>query len=175
MRYLPDFLSLLRIPLAFIFLQDRPGTRLLALILAGISDGLDGYIARRYQIKSPFGKTLDPLADKFFVSFALIVFLSEGRLSFLELGALLTRDISLLIFGYYLILKGSLLRYEFRALWTGKCATVLQFFVLLFLTMNISVPISLYWTLFIIGIAALIEVFLRGVPNTDHPIQSKKL
>ncbi len=43
----------------------------LLFLLAGISDALDGYVARRYELSTPFGAFLDPVADKLMVAVAL--------------------------------------------------------------------------------------------------------
>jgi CDP-diacylglycerol--glycerol-3-phosphate 3-phosphatidyltransferase len=48
-------------------------------VLAAVTDAFDGWIARRYEMVSPLGAFLDPVADKLMVSAALIVLLSLGR------------------------------------------------------------------------------------------------
>ena len=48
-------------------------------MLAAVTDAFDGWIARRYEMVSPLGAFLDPVADKLMVSAALIVLLSLGR------------------------------------------------------------------------------------------------
>ena len=70
---LSNFLSILRIPLAFALVTDFSLYRALAIGLAMITDGLDGYLARRYRMTSQVGAFLDPLTDKFFVFFAIMI------------------------------------------------------------------------------------------------------
>ena len=127
---LPNIITLLRFPLALAFLQDNPFYRALAVLLAMLSDGLDGYIARRYGKISRFGTFIDPLADKIFVLTALGVLLVEKRLLPWEALTMLSRDFSLLAFGMYLTIKGTFSQYQFRAIWCGKVMTALQFGVL---------------------------------------------
>jgi CDP-diacylglycerol--glycerol-3-phosphate 3-phosphatidyltransferase len=128
---LPNFLSLLRLPLAFIFLQQDTSFRALAVILALITDGLDGFIARRYGMVNRIGTLLDPLTDKFFVIFVLIVFIGENRLSPLQACCLISRDFSVLFYGLYLTFTNKLEKARFRAIWSGKITTVLQLIVIL--------------------------------------------
>ena len=62
----PNFLTLMRFPLALVFLQDDPFWRCAALILAMLSDGLDGYCARRYGKISRFGTFMGPISGQIF-------------------------------------------------------------------------------------------------------------
>ena len=109
----PNIFSFSRIPLAFLFLQENPPWRICAVILALLSDGLDGYLARRQRLSSKFGTLLDPFADKFFVLFAAIILIHEGRLNLWQAMAIACRDISVLLFGTYLMLNKRLFKYEF--------------------------------------------------------------
>ena len=63
-------------------------------ILAGITDALDGYIARKYAIVSKLGEFLDPVADKLMVSAALIVLLDLGRVDSFVALVIIGREIT---------------------------------------------------------------------------------
>lgn len=158
---IPNFITLLRFPLALAFLQDNPHWRALALLLTMLTDGLDGYLARRYSKISRLGTFLDPLADKFFVLLVLIVMLNENRLSLGEAAAMLGRDFSVVIFGCYLAWKGTLGDYQFRAIWCGKLTTALQLIVLIGLVYKVSFPPFMFASFIVLGLLALGELYLE--------------
>lgn len=160
MNHLPNLISLLRIPLAFAFFQPDPLLRFLALFCAGTTDWLDGFIARRYQLQSRFGTTIDPISDKFFVGCALIAFYSESRISNLEVLCMLGRDLALILFGIYLLASKRYKHFVFQSFFSGKAATTLQLFVLLLLTIGIHVPVWIYATLALLGISSLFELLM---------------
>lgn len=153
-----NFLSLLRGPLAFLFLLENPLYRCIAIIIMA-TDFLDGYLARKYGKTSQFGAVLDPLMDKFFVVFAVTVFIMEGHLQVWEALALISRDFAVLIFGCYLAQSGTWSNFQFRSIWSGKIATTLQFFVLMGLTFNIVIPIYIFWCFIVLGVLALCELY----------------
>jgi CDP-diacylglycerol--glycerol-3-phosphate 3-phosphatidyltransferase len=158
MLNLSNSLSLLRAPLAFLFLVENQTLRLIAIVLAMLTDSVDGYFARRYHATSRLGAILDPAMDKFFVVFALTVFLLEGRLEVWEACSMISRDFSLCLFGIYLSLSGYWQSYEFRAIRWGKITTALQFIVLIALTFGLTLPWYLYVTFIVFGALALYEL-----------------
>ena len=65
---LPNLITIARILLVpltvWLIISDAYGLAFLAFVLAGVSDGVDGYIARRYDLRTELGSYLDPVADK---------------------------------------------------------------------------------------------------------------
>lgn len=159
MLSLPNTLSLLRLPLALLFLKQNTFIRLAALILALTSDILDGFFARRFKQTSKFGALLDPFTDRFFVFFVMGILLEENQLNWWEAGTLLCRDISVLLFGLYLVLTGKLAGYKFRAIWCGKVTTFMQFVFFFVIVLGFSIPFQFYSIFVALGLFALIEFY----------------
>lgn len=76
---------------------------LLLFILAGVTDGLDGYIAKRFDCVSRLGTLLDPVADKMLIVSAYVMLALLGDIPFWLLLIVVFRDI--MIVGGYLILE----------------------------------------------------------------------
>ncbi len=156
---LSNSLSLLRAPLAFLFLLESPTVRLVAILLAMLTDSIDGYVARRWHTTTRFGAVLDPAMDKFFVVFCLGVLLSEARLEPWQALVMISRDFALCLFGLYLSLAGLWHSYKFRAIRWGKITTALQFIVLIALTLGYTISWHLYASFVVFAGLALIELF----------------
>src|SRR5947208_17091605 len=85
---LPNFLTLLRIllvPVLVVALLDKtPNGDLLAAIVfavASVTDAVDGYLARRRESITTFGKLMDPIADKLLIIAALLALVSLNRVA----------------------------------------------------------------------------------------------
>jgi CDP-diacylglycerol--glycerol-3-phosphate 3-phosphatidyltransferase len=161
MAYLPNILSLLRIPLAFLFLSTDLTIRLTAVVLAMITDVLDGFLARRYRTNSQMGALIDPLADKFFMLVVLCIVVTEGGLTTLQMAAMLSRDVAVASFGVYLWFSGRWQTFQIRAILAGKASTALQFYVLMSLLLGWPIPDWLFGCLVALGVVALAELCYR--------------
>src|SRR6476660_4023117 len=89
---LPNALTILRIVLvpvfAVAFVMEGEAARLVAFgvfVIAGVSDWLDGFAARKLKAGSDFGRMLDPIADKVLVAVALMMLVAEGNFQQLTL------------------------------------------------------------------------------------------
>ncbi len=91
-------IRILLIPIFMAFLLSQmPYGDIVAVvifILAAISDGVDGYLARLYKQTSILGKILDPLADKLLISAALVSLVGMGRLSAWVAMVIISREIA---------------------------------------------------------------------------------
>jgi phosphatidylglycerophosphate synthase len=123
-------LSRLGMAVAFPF-EDSAGGRVGLIVAAGLSDFLDGWIARHAHLTSRTGALVDPLADRAFVVTAFTTYLVEGSLSPLAYATLLVRDAATAL-GYLVArIVPSMRRVEFKARLAGKLVTTLQLAALL--------------------------------------------
>jgi cardiolipin synthase len=128
---LPNFITLLRLAmLPFFLVAIYNGSFRLALglfVAAGVSDGIDGYLARRFDMSSALGAYLDPIADKLMMM-SSYVFLSISsypglyKIPFWVVMLVVSRDVLLLTVALLLILTGS--KQRFPPTWAGKVTTV---------------------------------------------------
>ncbi|HSX38892.1 MAG TPA: CDP-alcohol phosphatidyltransferase family protein [Chlamydiales bacterium] len=152
-------LSFIRAPLAFLFLQEHPALRLLAIVLAALTDSVDGYLARRYQSTSRFGAILDPAMDKFFVYFALVIFYRDGQIATWQFAAMLARDFFLCFYGILMLATQRWKFIVFRSVRWGKITTALQFIVLAGLVYQMSFPWIIFAAFVAMGWLAFLELF----------------
>lgn len=128
-RLLPNFLSILRIILAFfLFTHIRSHQPVIAfwiVLTAGVTDFLDGYLARRFQQISALGGLLDPLADKMFFGALFVALLLEKYLPLWVFAVFIVRDLMLLLGTAFIKIKH--IEYEFAPTFLSKINTALQF------------------------------------------------
>ncbi|WP_298134738.1 CDP-alcohol phosphatidyltransferase family protein [Acidiferrobacter sp.] len=105
MQHLPNMITMLRmafVPLLILLLKDhRYLDALWVFIMAGVSDGLDGYIAKRFGLVTQLGAILDPLADKVLLVSAYVMLALLALVPFWLVLVVAFRD--LLIVGGYLV------------------------------------------------------------------------
>jgi CDP-diacylglycerol--glycerol-3-phosphate 3-phosphatidyltransferase len=126
---LPNVLTLLRVlavPVIVVALLDETpnGDALAAGVfaLAALTDGLDGYIARRRRDVTTFGKLMDPLADKVLIIAALVSLVSLGRLAAWVAMVIIARELAVTGLRAVAAEQGVVI----AASWLGKVKTALQ-------------------------------------------------
>ncbi len=96
LRHLPNAITLARIgaclPLAWLIVGGRAQAALWLAVLAGISDVLDGFLARTLGWQSRLGGLLDPIADKFFMVCAFVALAWIGALPWWLIAVVMLRD-----------------------------------------------------------------------------------
>ena len=102
-----------------------PTNTIIALVLfcvASFTDFLDGYVARKYNQVTDFGKFVDPLADKLLVTSALVLFVEQGALAGWMVCVIIARELIITSLRVVAANKGRVL----AATWTGKVKTCVQ-------------------------------------------------
>lgn len=133
---IPNLLTFLRMALIPVFASllyyGYSGWALAVFIAAGISDGVDGFIARRYGQESELGTIIDPIADKLLMTVAFVILTLPNVLyptqhlpvPFWVTAAVIGRDILIVtVAGAINIMTGFR---GFRPSWLGKVSTIVQ-------------------------------------------------
>lgn len=115
---------LLVIPVVMALLDEQFALALLLFAVAGVSDGLDGFLAKQFQWQSRLGSILDPLADKLLLMASFTSLTILGFIPWWLLLAVIARDVIIVTGGLaYHYLIG---RFELMPLWSSKINTFLQ-------------------------------------------------
>ena len=97
LQYLPNALTfsrlVLAVPLGFLILREDFGLALAIGGVAGLTDALDGYFARRLGVFSRFGAALDPVADKVLITVAFLCFAQVELIPWYLAVAVIARDL----------------------------------------------------------------------------------
>ncbi len=164
---LPNKLTIARmilVPFQVAFLLNSPGRpfltflSLLVFVGACVTDWLDGYLARKNNLITAFGKFMDPLADKVLVSSALICMVSLGRLSAWIVIIIIAREF--IISGFRLIAaeKGVVI----AANYWGKAKTVAQMVMTILLIVNFPGKFFGFLTSFSVWLSVLLTLLSLG-------------
>ena len=161
MLTLSNSISLLRAPLALLFIFPSVKIRVTAIILAMISDCIDGYLARKFKNETFIGKVLDPVMDKFFVYIVLIILTLNGTLSGLGLFALLSRDLAVFLYVLTTISSYGWKAMVFRSVYSSKVTTALQFVTLIALILGYTPPHIVYYGFILLAAIIYIELLIN--------------
>ena len=164
----PGLLSLARLPLAlaFVLLAHEPGLAFAVLCLAGATDVLDGWYARRFEQVTYTGTVVDPVTDKAFVLAVVITLVVYGHLSVGAVLLLSTREIGELPLVVWLGLSRRARRHRKEhasANAIGKLATAMQFSAVAAALFDSRYVDSLVWATAVVGTLAAIVYWRRAL------------
>lgn len=129
---LPNKLTMSRIIMIPIFmalmLTEHYIFALIVFSIASLTDFLDGYLARKYDIVSSFGKIMDPLADKLLTFGALVCFIQLEVISVWAPIIIIAREFFVTSMRVVAVSKGKVI----AASWWGKIKTNVQLFAIIF-------------------------------------------
>src|SRR6266498_2583250 len=127
---------------------------------AGVTDQIDGWLARLWRVESSFGKVADPLADRLMIDAAVILLWHAGRLPWVAL-AIPARDLALVV-GYRLVVGRG---YELAVNFAGKAATWLLYASLAFVMVTregTKWPLWIFWTGFALAVVAVVGYLVKA-------------
>jgi CDP-diacylglycerol--glycerol-3-phosphate 3-phosphatidyltransferase len=166
-RQLPNALTIARLLLIPVFIvlmttsdDGYSWPAAIVFAIAGITDQVDGFLARRWHVESAFGKMADPLADRLMIDTAVILLLYAGRLPWAALLIPL-RDLVVLV-GTPLVLGRG---YEFQVNRMGKAATWLLFASLALVMVThegTQWPLWIFWTGLVLAFVSLGDYVLKA-------------
>ena len=146
----PNALCVFRLALACCFWAIPAPWRLAAIVAAGVSDWLDGFIARRYQAMSMVGGLLDAIADKLLTLSVLLTFAVAGDILWWQVVLVLSRDLVVGALSIYALVIRRLDAFgHMPAKFAGKVTTIALFFW--FVALLIPLPSPVIWALFAVA------------------------
>jgi CDP-diacylglycerol--glycerol-3-phosphate 3-phosphatidyltransferase len=121
--------------------------------IAGVTDQIDGFLARRWHVESDFGRIFDPLADRLMIDAAVILLFVQDHMPWAGLVVILGRDL-LLLAGYKTVAPPG---YEINVNFLGKAATWLLYAGIGFLIVthrSTEWPYWIFWTGLVLAVIA---------------------
>lgn len=147
---LPNILTVTRIFMVPIFpliyfssLEKASIYALEFFILVGLTDMLDGYLARKYNLISAFGTAMDPFADKLMLIMVMICFGIKGLLPLWIIIFIIAKELTMIFTGLYFYFKKE--RYVIASNIFGKSATMFIFLTILGILWNPEIKIFVYF------------------------------
>ncbi|MFD0617349.1 CDP-alcohol phosphatidyltransferase family protein [Paenibacillus sp. GCM10027629] len=171
----PNLMTLARFMLIPIYiLVFAYGSRYIAfliILLAGLTDIVDGYIARRTNQITKVGVMLDPLADKSMMLAVMVSLLWSGDLSWSAAAAMAVRDLGMIVGSAFFHFRGL---QTVPANWMGKLTTVLLYVAIMWIFFQFPYAEMLLWGVIIFSFVTSIMYIIqfRGLNQVEAPISS---
>lgn len=141
---IPNALSLLRIVLlpffAWFYLNEKYGVAAGIAVVSGVSDCLDGRIARRFNMITKIGKILDPVSDKLTQCVMILCLATRYEYMLPVMIFFVLKEGFMGVMGALLLRRGQMLN---GALWYGKVCTAVLYVVLILLVFFPSIPLGI--------------------------------
>ena len=163
-------LRIIMIPIfMFLVLEGLSFWAFVVFAIASLTDFLDGYLARKYNLITNFGKFMDPLADKLLVTSALICFVQLGMVNAWVVVIILSREFIVSIFRAIAAAEGIVI----AASWWGKAKTISQMFMVIVLLLGnypfrlIGIPVD--------QILVVVATVLTIISGYDYIVKNKQV
>lgn len=172
---IPNLLSFLRILIIPAIVKCFVGGNILLsailIICSAITDIVDGFIARKFNMITELGKALDPIADKLTLFFLMICLCCYSKFMFILLVVFTIKEILMAMEGLIIIKK---IKKAYSSKWFGKITTALLYFAMFlhFIFKNIDYKIS--YILILTCIAMVILSFILYTAQNLKRIKNEK-
>ncbi|HIC91740.1 MAG TPA: CDP-diacylglycerol--glycerol-3-phosphate 3-phosphatidyltransferase [Syntrophaceae bacterium] len=180
---IPNLISIFRIivtPLFLIYLMDHAFTKaLVVFVIAGISDAVDGFIARVCHRKTTLGAHLDPMADKLLLSTAFITLAIMKFIPAWLAVLVISRDVLIVLgFAIFYICQ---FRFEPKPTIISKVTTHIQFYTIIYVLLtNYSLSVKflsiyLFWICGVATIASGLHYIYLGFNILNRGVKQNKI
>jgi len=179
----PNLLTVLRIAacpvLVLVLNAGNYPAALLLFLASGITDGMDGYIAKRFNCVSRLGAILDPIADKLLISSAYVMLALLGDIPFYLLVVVVFRDLVIVV-GYFVLIVVMDEEVPIRPIYWSKVNTFLQIALVVMVLFSKSgwlvipylIPVLIAGVMLTSIISGCLYVYLwgfrRSLPNQEN-------
>ena len=165
LKQIPNLITIARIalvlPVAWYIYEGAFTLATVLFIIAGVSDGVDGFLARRFNWHSRFGAIADPIADKLLLTVSFLLLAYVGELPIWLAGIVLGRD--LIIFGGATAFHFIVGPYDMEPSIAGKISTFCQLLLVsVILLDNSFLPVNITIIHINIGLVAAVSIISGG-------------
>lgn len=174
---IPNILSVIRIIMipfiVWAYLIENLTLSALLILISGLTDIVDGFIARHFNMISPLGKALDPIADKLTIGVVLLSLCFNNKIIISLLVILVIKEVLMGVQGL-LIIKYTGTTYSAR--WYGKISTIILYGTILTIILWKNIPeIPLFILLFSCIVILLFSFAMYTISNFKVIIKEKTL
>lgn len=174
---IPNILTFLRFCLVgvFIYVFNNPNIEgnlqwgIVIFIIAGITDVLDGYIARKFDMVTKWGKLMDPLADKLMLIVVLISLYTVELVPLIVIIIVLAKEL-LMVLGAIFIYRNRNTVVQSNIV--GKSSSAAFYVAIIALVLNIPYAYYILGAAVILTIIALIQYGILNLKKTDRKVKS---
>ena len=161
---IPNLLSLLRLILipiiVILYVKEYHYASVTLIVLSALTDIVDGWIARHFNMISDFGKFLDPVADKLTQVAMLSCLVIRYPWSITLVGLLIVKEIFQFVYGLIVLKKTNVMN---SAKWFGKVNTVVLYAAMILLFLHPNIPETIATAILIVcGLTMLCSMILYG-------------
>ena len=144
---------------------------IIILFISGLTDIVDGFIARRFNMISDLGKILDPIADKFTQGVLLICLATKHKVILVLVGVFALKELLMIILGYITMKRKDSVN---SAKWYGKLNTVIIYSTIVLMILIPDMPNNAVTIMSGICIGVIIVSFLMYARFYQKILSNKK-